>query len=85
MCHENIDHSEARVWSLPKCERCEKAKAVLAASGHQVIEFNLESLVSGEEPDAGAMSSLAMNEQVAPVIRMNGRFLCITEIDALIA
>ena len=73
------------VWMLPDCPRCHDAMAVLRAAGHEPAAQPIQALRSGETCDVDAMAQLVMTDGLAPMVRVNERFLESEEVDSLIS
>ena len=74
---------QATVWEMPTCPTCARVKSVLKRRGHEVEVRSLEALLKGQEPDNDAMVALALADGKAPLVRVDGRMLEETEIEAL--
>jgi len=81
----NADNTAATVWELPDCPRCHKVITALEGRGRKILCLDLRKLISGEERNIAAMTHLAMSGGAAPLVLMDGKFLEVREIDALIA
>ena len=73
------------VWMLPDCPRCHDALAVLRAADFKPSAQPIQALRSGEVQDVDAMAHLVMTDGLAPMVRVEGRFLEQEEVDALVA
>jgi len=60
------------VWSLPGCERCERAKAAINAAGHEAVERDLEAVRKAEVRDVDVLTQATLQNGYAPVIRAEG-------------
>jgi glutaredoxin len=72
------------IWTLADCPRCEAAKNALRSAGLGYEERSLEALRKGEILDVDAMTEVVMRDGLAPMIRIDGRFLSDAEFEAML-
>ncbi len=75
---------KVEIWQLEGCPRCEEAFKALLFRGANIGVRDLAALKNGTEPDVDAMAQLAVQNYVAPLICVEGRFLDKAEIDGLL-
>lgn len=85
-CHEQKAHDAMRayVWTLPECPRCSQVIQKLQAVHRRVEIRSLERLQSGEEPDVDAMAAFVLGGGVAPLVRIEGRYLDASDLKPLL-
>jgi glutaredoxin len=72
------------IWTMPDCPRCEAAKNALRSAGLGYEERSLEALRKGEILDVDAMTEAVMQGGLAPMIRVDDRFLSDAEFEAML-
>ena len=75
---------EIEVWTLPDCPRCEEVKTALTEAGFRFVECPLQKLKTGEILNVDAMVQLVMQDNAAPLTRVDGRFVSDVEFEAML-
>ena len=65
---------EVTIWSQEDCMMCEAAKTFFESKGYTVDERPISKLMTGEAKHMDAMVALAMQNNVLPLVRVNGVF-----------
>lgn len=66
---------QIEIWTLLGCGKCELLKAYLIDKQLPFSERDLTGLRSGEIHDDDALAELALHDNQAPLIRVNGHFI----------
>jgi len=71
---------EIEVWTLPDCPTCEQVEADLTDAGIPFVKRSLIALRDCEITDDDAMAELILRDGAAPLIRVDGRFISVGQI-----
>lgn len=71
------------VWTMEDCPRCEDFIDIIADTDQYEIR-KLENLTNGKEPDVDALVHLMMIESVAPMVKIDEKFLSVEEVNAIL-
>ncbi len=73
------------IWTMSDCPRCEAAKEALRNAGLDYEERSLDALRKGKILDVDAMAEAVMQGGLAPMIRVDDRFLSDAEFEAMLS
>ena len=60
------------IWSLPDCERCERALSAIRDSGHEAVVCDLKAVRSADIRDVDVLTQVSLQNGYAPVLRIVG-------------
>lgn len=66
---------QIELWTLPDCGKCELLKYYLTGKHLPFTEMDLNALRDGAIQDDDALAELALHDNQAPLIRVNGHFV----------
>jgi len=66
---------EVVIWTQDDCPKCVEAKTFYTGKGLNPEIRQIEPLMTGLEPDMGAMVALAMQNNVLPLVRVDCTFV----------